>query len=134
MFKKLVFSLMILGLVSQAMAQDPGFSYLDVFDLEYASDPQIAPDGSSIVYRRVGFDIMKDRATGNLWKINPDGSGHQKLTSREVSESSARWSPDSKRIAFISSTSEGAEIYYRQIKIKPIKSFPEELKELVKEE
>lgn len=28
-----------------AQLQKSNFSYLDVFELEYASDPQIAPDG-----------------------------------------------------------------------------------------
>ena len=92
-------------------AQHPNFSYLDVFELEYVSDPQIAPDGSWVVYRRMGFDIMKDRAVGSLWMIKPDGSQHQKLTSQEGAESSPRWSPDSKKLAFISSTDEGSELY-----------------------
>ena len=111
MFKKILFPLFALLLFCYASAQESHFSYLDVFDLEYVSDPQIAPDASWIVYRRSGFDIMKDRGKGNLWMIKPDGSQHRKLTSREVSESSARWSPDSQRIAFVSSTDEGAEIY-----------------------
>ncbi|WP_413789396.1 S9 family peptidase [Leptobacterium meishanense] len=89
----------------------PNFSYLDVFELEYASDPQIAPNGKTIIYRRMGFDIMNDRATGALWMMNTDGSQHQKLTSREVSEFSARWSPTGDRIAFASTTNEGTEIY-----------------------
>lgn len=92
-------------------AQKSDFTYLDVFDLQYVSDPQISPNGDWIVYRRMGFDIMKDRAKGNLWMIKTDGSQHQKLTTREVSESSARWSPSGDRIVFSSSTDEGSEIY-----------------------
>ena len=94
-----------------ASAQKPNFSYLDVFDLQYVSDPQIAPDSEWVVYRRMGFDIMKDRSTGNLWMIKTDGSEHQKVTAREVNESSARWSPNGDRIAFSSSTDNGSEIY-----------------------
>ena len=92
------------------------FSYLDVFDLEYVSDPQISPDGEWVVYRRMGFDIMKDRKKGNLWMIKTDGTNHQKLTSREKNESSARWSPDGNKIAFVSSTNEGSEIYLYWVK------------------
>ncbi len=92
-------------------AQKPSFSYLDVFDLQYVSDPQISPKGDWVVYRRMGFDIMKDRSIGNLWIIKTDGSAHQKLTAREVNESSARWSPAGDRIAFSSSTDNGSEIY-----------------------
>jgi len=54
---------------------------------------------------------MKDKKKGNLWMIKTDGSNHQKLTSREVNESSAVWSPNGDKIAFVSSTQEGSEIY-----------------------
>ena len=94
-----------------AQNSNKNFSYLDVFDLEYVSDPQISPDGEWIVYRRMGFDIMKDKKNGNLWMIRTNGNDHQKLTSREVSESSAQWSPKGDRIVFSSSTNEGSEIY-----------------------
>lgn len=92
-------------------AQVKPFEYMDVFALQYASDPQIHPGGEWIVYRRMGFDILKDRAVGNLWMLRADGSDHQKLTSRELSESSPRWSPAGDRLAFVSSTEEGSEIY-----------------------
>ncbi|AWX44758.1 Acylaminoacyl-peptidase [Flagellimonas maritima] len=91
--------------------QKKHFSYLDVFDLQYVSDPQISPNGEWVVYRRMGFDIMKDRAVGNLWLIKTDGSQHQKMTTREVAESNAKWSPSGDRIVFTSNTDEGSEIY-----------------------
>nr|WP_235982341.1 S9 family peptidase [Gelidibacter maritimus] len=84
---------------------------MDVFALEWATDPQISPDGTQIVYKRNGFDIMKDNAKGNLWILNTDGTSHRKLTSREVSESQASWSPTGNRIVFSSTTDEGSEIY-----------------------
>ena len=88
------------------------FDYLDVFQLEYAGDPQISPNGDYIVYRRTGFDIMKDGSKGNLWLLSTDDRNlHHKLTSREVNEGSARWSPSGDRIAFVSSTDNGSEIY-----------------------
>ncbi len=87
------------------------FQPMDVFGLEWASDPQISPDGSQIVYKRNGFDIMKDNSRGNLWIINADGTSHRKLTSREVTESQASWSPTGDRVVFTSTTEEGSEIY-----------------------
>ncbi len=92
MRKYSIFVLMISFFLGFTQNYDKNFSYLDVFDLQYVSDPQISPDGEWVVYRRMGFDIMKDKSNGNLWMIKSDGSDHQKLTSREVSESSARWS------------------------------------------
>ncbi|MEM9142482.1 MAG: S9 family peptidase [Bacteroidota bacterium] len=104
--------LFFVGCVLQMVtAQRQNFSYLDVFDLQHVTDPQISPNGDWVVYRRMAFDIMKDKALGKLWMIRTDGSQHQKLTANEVSESSPRWSPDGRRLAFISSTDEGSELY-----------------------
>ena len=87
------------------------FTNLDVFALEYASDPQISPGGDRVVYVRNSMDIMKDRKVSSLWIVDDDGANHRKLTSREEKETSPRWSPDGSRIAFISTTDEGSEIY-----------------------
>jgi len=104
--------LVLLLTLPAALAQEQPFDRMDVFDLEWVQDPQIAPDGEHVVYVRRGMDVMKDRRTSALWIMNADGTGHEKLTSREVDESSPRWSPDGTRIAFTSSTDdEGTEIF-----------------------
>ena len=96
----------------QLQAQEnPVFESLDVFKLEYAADPQISPNGAFVVYKRVQLDIMKDKPIGKLWLYNLKTKQHTKLTSREVSESSARWSPNSDRIVFTSATKEGSEVF-----------------------
>ena len=113
----LIFVLFFLGFQNVFLQEQKiAFQPLDVFSLEWASDPQISPDASQIIYKRNGFDIMKDNSKGNLWIINTDGSSHRKLTSREVSESQARWSPSGDRIAFVSNTDEGSEVYMYWVK------------------
>ena len=109
----LLFPILFLSIISVKAQQHKKavLTNLDIFQMEYASDPQISPDGLKVVYVRNGMDIMKDRKKRSLWLVNTDGSGHQKLTSREVGEGSPRWSPDGSRIAFISGTDDGAEIY-----------------------
>ncbi len=111
----------MLLLSSSTLAQDTTapsdtsshFQPIDVFGLEYAADPQIAPDGSHIVYTRQSMDIMNDRRNASLWIVNADGSGHRPLTEPGQNASSARWSPSGDRIAYVSSTDEGAEIFVR---------------------
>ena len=98
--------------VLQAQEKTP-FDYLDVFELQYVSDPQISPDGNRIVYVRNQFDIMTDRKYTNLWIINFDGSGHQALTSGKKAYFSPRWSPDGKRLAFVSTEEGSAQIFVR---------------------
>ena len=45
------------------------FQAEDVFELEYANDPRISPDGKYIVYERRSSDIMKDSMRSNIWII-----------------------------------------------------------------
>ena len=83
----------------------------DIFEIEYASDVQISPDATMVAYVRYSMSIMRDRREGRLWLVGTDGSSHRKLTSEDRSESSPRWSPDGTRIAFVSGSTEGSEIY-----------------------
>lgn len=94
----------------------PNFDRMDVFELEWVSNPQISPDGSRVVYQRNGMDIMTDNATGRLWIIGVDGADNTPLTGRDVSESGATWSPDGSRIAFTSKTENGSEIHVYWLK------------------
>ncbi len=107
----LFLALWLAGPVAWAQVDQPPFGRLDVFELEWASDPQISPDGRYVAYRRNGMDIMQDRRVGQLWLIDTEQGTHRKLTSREVSESSPVWSPQGDRLAFVSGTDEGSELY-----------------------
>ncbi len=89
------------------------FASKDIFNLEYASDPRISPDGRRIVYVRSSMDIMTDSARGNLWIINADGSDHRALLSSRESYSSPRWSADGKRLAYISGAEGSPQLYLR---------------------
>ena len=100
LLKQLFFSLFLL--TTSLLCAQEAFEMNDIFSLQYANDIQISPDGEHIVYRRMGYDIMGDKSTGSLWIMNADGSQHQKLTSRDQNESSPRWSPNGKKLAFVS--------------------------------
>ena len=80
---------------------DDRFQPMDVFHLEYASDPQVSPDGARVAYVRNFMDVMKDKPRSHLWVVNADGSDHRPLTTGDGNESSPRWSPDGKRLVYI---------------------------------
>ena len=86
---------------------------IDVFQLEYADDVQISPDGSRIVYVRVSHDIMTDRTRRNLWIINADGTNNRPLRSEARNFSQPRWSPDGTRLAYVSSADGSPQLYVR---------------------
>ncbi|MFT7234419.1 MAG: Tol biopolymer transport system component, partial [Cyclobacteriaceae bacterium] len=89
------------------------FDMLDVFDLEYVSDPQISPDGKKVIYVRNFSDIMTDRNLSNLWIADFDGAQHRPLTTGEHNDRSPRWSHDGQKIIYTSNKSGKSEIYLR---------------------
>ena len=115
----LVFVLTLAGApcVSPAMEPNEGtsqhFEPMDVFGLEYASDPRISPDGGRIVYQRNFMDVMSDTRRSNLWIVHADGSNHRPLTSGNYSDHSPRWSPDGERLLYVSNREGTAQLYLR---------------------
>ena len=86
---------------------------MDVFNLQFAADPQISPDGKRIVYVRQFSDVMNDKRESNLWIINADGMEDRALTNGNYNDSSPRWAPDGTRIAYISDHDGKPQIYVR---------------------
>lgn len=97
----------------QAFQQDDLFTLENIFDLEYAADPQISSDGKQVVYVRNFMDIMDDRRKSNLWIINADGSRHRPLTSGNANNFSPRWSPDGTKLLYASTASSSTELHVR---------------------
>ncbi len=97
---------------AEAPAKDR-LQLMDVFKIEYASDPQVSPDGKQVVYVRNFMDVMKDKPRSHLWVINVDGSEHRPVTGGDANESSPRWSPDGKRLLYVSDVGGSAQLHCR---------------------
>ena len=91
---------------SFAQTSKPGLKPLDVFDLQWVSDPQISPDGRSIAYVRVNYDIKMDRSQSAIWLVGADGKRPRPLSSAAIS-SAPRWSPDGTRLAYFGASGDG---------------------------
>jgi len=90
----------------------------DLFQLEVAADPQIAPDGKTIVYVRRANDIMTDRTRSSLWSIDLASGEQTPLVTGSGSYSQPRWSPDGTRLAYMASSpgKGGAQLFVRWMK------------------
>lgn len=87
---------------------------MDVFQLEYVSDPQVAADGRHVVFVRQFMDVMEDRGRSNLWLH--DGESSWPLTTGLSNDSSPRFSPDGQRLLYVSSGDSGPQLYLRWLK------------------
>lgn len=85
----------------------------DLFDLEWADQPALSPDGRRIVYQRKFFDAMKDRRRSNLWLVDADSGKQRPLTSGAASDGAAVWSPSGDRIAWVSDRDGSTQVWVR---------------------
>jgi dipeptidyl aminopeptidase/acylaminoacyl peptidase len=105
--KQFLVALLALVLAASALAGENGkadsrrFTAERVFDLEYADDPQISPDGQTIVYARTSMDPMSDRMVGEIWSIDTRTGAHRPLITGQGSVSSPRWSPSGDRLLYL---------------------------------
>ena len=82
----------------------------------------VSPSKTKIVfYEQQGF-ILEAAETGELFMMNTDGSNVEKLTDNDWIDVQPRWSPDSKKILFVSTGGEytGTDLYVMDVNTRDI--------------
>lgn len=111
---KLVLPLFILVYALPGIAQvSDVFEPIDIFNLEYVSDPQISPDGSKVIYSRNFKDVMTDKNLSNLWVTNFDGSQHRPLTTGHQRDFQPVWSADGTKVIYKSNKDGSVQLYLK---------------------
>jgi dipeptidyl aminopeptidase/acylaminoacyl peptidase len=96
----------------KAPAAPPGPPTIDQsLEIKAPSAARISPDGRYVVYQVNETNWPDNAYETELWIVNVAGSESYQLTNAKKSSSGARWSPDSKRIAFISDRDGKRQLY-----------------------
>ncbi len=84
---------------------------MDLYRLEQPLDPQVSPDGRSILYLRQTRSAMTDRVDTELWRIDAAAGPPRMLVGADRAPSSPRWSPDGRAVAFIGRDGAKAQVF-----------------------
>jgi dipeptidyl aminopeptidase/acylaminoacyl peptidase len=80
-------------------------------EMESIGSPNISPDGMHILFTRGWVDKKSDRSRSNLWIVDTAGKRVRELTHGNWRDFSPVWSPDGKKIAFLSDRDETTQIH-----------------------
>ncbi len=97
-----VLCVLLLALAAPVHAQGTrAMTFVDLIGVPNLTDPQLSPDGRYVTYTLGQSDWKANKRISHVWRASVDGTGTVQLTNGAEGESSARWSPDSRTIAFL---------------------------------
>lgn len=74
----------------------------DILRFNMISDPQLSPDGRQVAFVLTEQDATADRQATSVWLVPADGSAEARRLTAGPRDVRPRWSPDSRRLAFLS--------------------------------
>jgi dipeptidyl aminopeptidase/acylaminoacyl peptidase len=95
-------------------AQEPvrrSMSLIDLADLPRILDPQLSPDGRTVVYTLTRADWKANRPIPHIWRQPVGGGAPVQITSGDAGETAPRWSPDGRSILFLTRRDSETQIY-----------------------
>jgi len=105
------FVLICAAAVPVAAQQKRPITFQDLAAMHRLSGPQISPDGKWIAYEAGTPNLEANRVVHDIWLVSAEGGDARQIT-RGGSDMRPRWSPDGKRIAFLSSRDGEQQVYW----------------------
>jgi len=95
-----------------AMPQKKAMTFDDFIRIQRVSDPQVSPKGDLIAFVVTVLDKEHNSSNSDIWLVPIKGGEIRMLTLSPQADFRPRWSPDAKRIAFISTRGGSPQIWF----------------------
>lgn len=92
-------------------ANKPPFTFDAMMKLARISDPQLSPDGKLVAFAVQTVELPSDTKPTQIFVVPLNGGTPRQLTHDGTQNSRPRWTPDSKRILFMSNRGTNSQIW-----------------------
>ena len=92
-------------------AQRRPFDVDALLKLKRISEPQVSPDGKLVAFTVQTVDVAQNTKPKQIWIVPVEGGGGPRQLTRDGNNERPRWTPDAKRIIFVSTRSGNSQVW-----------------------
>lgn len=100
----------LLALPRCAPAKAP-FSAEAMMKILRIDDPQLSPDGKTVAFSVQSVDLPNNTKPTSIYVVPVDGGTPVRLTNEGLTNTRPRWTPDCKRLLFVSDRKDGSQVW-----------------------
>jgi dipeptidyl aminopeptidase/acylaminoacyl peptidase len=100
-----------LALLLAAPAAAGTFTATEMMKLRRLADPAVSPDGKWVAYQATEVELPSGARNSDLYLTSILGGAPRRLTSHAKADTRPRFSPDGKRLAFLSNRDGSSQVY-----------------------
>jgi dipeptidyl aminopeptidase/acylaminoacyl peptidase len=107
---RLILFCLVFSFYLPAQTKHP-FTFEDMMALKRVEEPVVSPDGRWIVFSVVHVNLEANTRTRHIWLAAVQGGEARQITSDPAGEMRPRWSPDGKRLLYVSAKEGGSQVW-----------------------